>query len=280
MEVPLDLQVSLFLKSLSFDRTLRDRAGEELKIGILYLPKVPDSEETKDNLSAILRGYANKNVDGLPITYDLIEYSSFDKLEEEIASDDVDLLYITPGNSFNLDAISKVTQKLKILTVTGIVEYVDKVISLGIGLKGGKPQIVVNFASSKAEGADFDARFLKLAKVIEEPVSNRERSSERWEATPFLAYDTPPRLIKRVLPKYPAIARQARSEGMVILRLLVDEDGNVVEAKVLKGDKNFGFEEAAVEAALKCKFAPAYQREKPVKVWVSFPVDFTLKKRR
>jgi len=31
---------------------------------------------------------------------------------------------------------------------------------------------------------------------------------------------------------------------------------------------------------LKCKFAPAYQREKPVKVWVSFPVDFTLKKRR
>jgi len=280
MEVPLDLQVSLILKSLSFDRALRERAGEELKIGVLWLPRVPDSRAAKDDLSAILGGYAHREVEGLPITYKLIEYSSSDKLKKEIGSGGVDLLYITPGNMDNIAAITQVTQRLKLLTVTGIVGWVDKGVSLGIGLKEGKPQIVVNLESSKAEGVDFDARFLRLAKVIKGSTPQGENSSGEPEAIPFLAYDTPPRLIKRVLPKYPEIAREAKAEGMVILRLLVDEKGNVVEAKVLKGDKNFGFEEAAIEAALKCKFTPAYQREKPVKVWVSFPVAFSLKKRR
>ncbi|MCK4271997.1 energy transducer TonB [bacterium] len=96
-------------------------------------------------------------------------------------------------------------------------------------------------------------------------------------ADEFVAYDTPPKLIRLVKPKYPDIARKAGIEGMVILKILVDVDGKVIDARVLKSLGNVGCDEAALEAAKKCLFEPALQRDKPVKVWVSYPVRFILK---
>ena len=96
-------------------------------------------------------------------------------------------------------------------------------------------------------------------------------------ADEFVAYDTPPKLIRLVKPKYPDIARKAGIEGMVILKILVDVDGKVIDARVLKPLGNVGCDEAAVKAAKKCLFEPALQRDKPVKVWVSYPVRFILK---
>jgi len=96
-------------------------------------------------------------------------------------------------------------------------------------------------------------------------------------ADEFVAYDTPPKLIKLVKPRYPDIARKAGIEGMVILKILVDVDGRVIKAKVLKSLGNVGCDEAAIEAAKQCLFEPALQRDKPVRVWVSYPVRFVLK---
>jgi len=95
------------------------------------------------------------------------------------------------------------------------------------------------------------------------------------ETPEFVAYDTPPRPKKIVKPVYPEIAKKAGIEGVVILKLLVDVDGRVLKAKVLKGltpDINA----AAVKAALTFVFYPAKQRDKPVKVWVSYPITFKL----
>lgn len=39
--------------------------------------------------------------------------------------------------------------------------------SVGIDLTGDRPDIVINLPAAKAEGADFDAQLLKLARVIQ-----------------------------------------------------------------------------------------------------------------
>lgn len=96
------------------------------------------------------------------------------------------------------------------------------------------------------------------------------------EQTEFVAYDKAPQLTRLVKPIYPEIARKAGVEGTVILKIQVDEKGNVINAKVLKG-LGAGLDEAAIAAAMQCKFTPAMQRDKPVKVWVSYPVRFILK---
>ena len=96
------------------------------------------------------------------------------------------------------------------------------------------------------------------------------------EQTEFVAYDEAPQLIRLVKPVYPEIARKAGVEGMVILKIQVDEKGNVVNAKLLRS-LGAGCDEAAIAAAMQCKFKPAMQRDKPVKVWISYPVRFILK---
>jgi len=107
-------------------------------------------------------------------------------------------------------------------------------------------------------------------------------SSIEEEVPLFVPYDEPPVIIggmaalKKVL-KYPDIARKAGLEGKVIISVLVDEKGNSVKARVMQSSaKGIGFETAAINAVMKMKWKPAYQRDKPVKVWISIPVTFRL----
>jgi protein TonB len=133
-----------------------------------------------------------------------------------------------------------------------------------------KPQMPVEAESEEEiEAATIEktADFETFEKLPVEPEA---------ETPKFVAYDTPPRPKKQIIPVYPEIAKQAGIEGTVILHLLIDTNGKVLRAKVLKGlteDTN----KAAIDAALKSTFYPAKQRDKPVKVWVSFPIKFVLK---
>lgn len=92
----------------------------------------------------------------------------------------------------------------------------------------------------------------------------------------FLAFDEPPVMVDFVSPKYPALAREAGFEGTVRVRVLVAEDGKVLAADVLSSDVSPAMEQAAIEAAMKCRFKPAKQRTTPVKAHVMIPFNFRL----
>ncbi|MDZ7374381.1 MAG: energy transducer TonB [candidate division KSB1 bacterium] len=123
---------------------------------------------------------------------------------------------------------------------------------------------------------------LDLTQLPPPPEKPPEEQTDE-EVTPiFVAYDSPPEpiggfeAIQRNLV-YPEIARKAGVEGRVIVHVLVDERGNVVETKILKSLGNNGCDEAAVAAIKSVKWKPAMQRDRPVKVWVAIPVIFKLK---
>jgi protein TonB len=96
------------------------------------------------------------------------------------------------------------------------------------------------------------------------------------ETPDFVPYDTAPEPLYITKPKYPELGRKAGMEGTVILKLLVDTTGYVINVKVVKS-LNPAFDESAVKAAKTWRFSPAKQRDKPVRVWLSYPVRFTLK---
>jgi len=75
--------------------------------------------------------------------------------------------------------------------------------------------------------------------------------------------------------KYPEIAKRAGIQGKVIIQAFIDENGNVVHAKVLNGIGG-GCDEMAVDAVKKTKFNPGTQNGKPVKVQVTIPILFKL----
>lgn len=57
-------------------------------------------------------------------------------------------------------------------------------------------------------------------------------------------------------PLYPFVAKQRGIEGKVKLALNIDENGAVVDAKILASDPEDMFEEAALEAVMQCRNFP------------------------
>lgn len=92
----------------------------------------------------------------------------------------------------------------------------------------------------------------------------------------FIPVEIYPEMIHEHNPDYPRLARQAGITGTVWVKALIDEQGNVIKAIVAKSSGTISLDESAVDAAVKNKFKPGIQNGRPVKVWVTYPVEFTL----
>ena len=91
----------------------------------------------------------------------------------------------------------------------------------------------------------------------------------------FVPVEIPAEMIYEHVPEYPRLAQTAGMEAVVWVKALLDKNGNVRDAMVLKSSgSKAGFDEAAVKAAYKCRFKPAIQNGRPVAVWVSYQVEF------
>lgn len=79
----------------------------------------------------------------------------------------------------------------------------------------------------------------------------------------------------RADPKYTEIARRARIEGLVIIEAVIDRDGNVTEARILKG-LPMGLDQEALSAIRRWKFRPGTLNGQPVPVYYNLTVNFRL----
>lgn len=84
-----------------------------------------------------------------------------------------------------------------------------------------------------------------------------------------------PRFLHRVAPSYPEFALKQQIQGRVLLRLLIDKHGRVVDVEVIK-KAGFGFDEAAVKAIRESTFIPAKDGGKPRRCIVLLPIRFEL----
>jgi len=116
---------------------------------------------------------------------------------------------------------------------------------------------------------------------IRETVSFDESSSPPLAPTQTVfdvhELDEPPQPLVQVQPEYPEKAKKAKLEGRVIVAVVVDENGDVIDAYIHYSDNPI-FNEAALEAAKKMKFKPGRLKDKPVKVRVLIPFVFKLTK--
>jgi protein TonB len=92
----------------------------------------------------------------------------------------------------------------------------------------------------------------------------------------FVPYEVAPEVLNpKVLDFYPQAARVVGIEGKLFLELWVDKKGTVRKV-IVKKPLHSTIDGEAVRRAYQLKFKPAMQRDKPVDVWVSFPVTFEL----
>mgnify|MGYP001765739921 CR=1 FL=1 len=133
----------------------------------------------------------------------------------------------------------------------------------------------VSFAAGAREktGAEFYAR-------LGEPVSLANRldgqvlfllCTFRDAAQPVIE----PKIVQRVNPVYPAQCKKDGIQGIVVLRVVIAQDGTPKDVQVEKSD-NPDLSAAAIEAVKQWKWEPALKDGKPTEVISSVTVRFAL----
>lgn len=95
------------------------------------------------------------------------------------------------------------------------------------------------------------------------------------EVFEFFAVSDKPVILHKETPKYPSLAQRAGIEGTVTVIVTISKTGVVLDARILKSVPML--DDAALQAAKKCTFKPAKQRDRFVKVKMSIPFKFNLK---
>lgn len=83
-----------------------------------------------------------------------------------------------------------------------------------------------------------------------------------------------PKKIKDVKPVYPAIAQTSGVSGIVILEVIIDRDGYVRDARILRSVPLL--DEAAIDAVRQWQFTPTLLNGAPVEVIMTVTVNFSL----
>ncbi len=167
MPVPVDVQVPVLLKVLAFDRRIADARGENLVVGVLYQSGFRLSSTAKDQVMQALSRAGSSGPANRPLSAVAVDADEKEDLEKTLKSLGVKVLYVTPLRAFDLERLVAATRRGGTLTMTGVPEYVQAGLSVGLDLRQDRPRILVNLRAARAEGADLAAPLLGLATVVE-----------------------------------------------------------------------------------------------------------------
>jgi protein TonB len=103
--------------------------------------------------------------------------------------------------------------------------------------------------------------FKELPQVVQQPVRVAE-----WQA---------PTKLRHVQPEYPALARQARVQGVVVLECVITPRGRVENATVVEGSPLLT--EAARQAVLQWVYTPMLQNGVPIPILLRVRVQFSIR---
>lgn len=186
------------------------------------------------------------------------------------------------SDSGNKQTIKQVNTGGSITCVFASVEYPEGTV---IQEDGGPEQMcarVLNPESPKEPDAPrYSAEWIHTSKEIRERSRNVVRVPQ-----PPVAGDVgrarvdgnvqSGRLVNKVQPVYPALARQGRIEGVVRLQAIIGKDGSIEQLEVISGHPLL--QQAALDAVRQWVYQPTLLEGKPVEVDTTIDVAFQLGK--
>jgi len=166
MEIDIDLQMEIFIKMLYYEKKMTKRIDQNITFGIIYQEKVMASRSQKERITEFFQNSTKKSVKHLAIKHHSIPFASLTGLENDLKKLHIDILYITELRAVDIKEILRLCRKHRILSISGITDYIDEGVSASITLRKKRPLLVINLESVAAEGAEFSSNLLKISKVI------------------------------------------------------------------------------------------------------------------
>jgi hypothetical protein len=165
--VPYDVQVPLVLKALTYDRNLKNRTSDTVRIAVL-IPGKNGGRAAAADLAAALNNLPDRTVNGMPVVFREIVVTDGAGLEAALREARFVAAYVLPGFSpEELAQVRRICESRQILPVAAVAGEIERGMAFAVGAQGGRPQIVVDLSNSKACGSEFDLALLRVARVIQ-----------------------------------------------------------------------------------------------------------------
>jgi protein TonB len=124
----------------------------------------------------------------------------------------------------------------------------------------GEPVVVA--VASGSGGGDYGGASISSAPPSSHPIHLPEAA-------------TPPQRIGGSEPEYPEEARRAGREGLVVLKVVIDDEGRVTVAEVLRGEEPFVA--SAVRSVRTWRYRPATLDRNPISIYRVLKLPFRLR---
>lgn len=161
--IPVSLQAKLLSKLAGYDRNMRDRARDRVRVAILVKPDNPDSVRVGREMQHALGEIAE--FAGMPHEEISLTYAGPAALSQACSSRGLSIVYVTPGFDGDSALIAHALSGVDVLTVSAVAGYVPKGIVVGFDAVGGQTLLLIHLPQARAQHVAFGADVLKLMKV-------------------------------------------------------------------------------------------------------------------
>jgi hypothetical protein len=158
-EVPPQLQISILLKVLVYDRTLAARSRDGLNLGVVFDPKNEASRSCKDVFIRTF-GESPRQLGG--VTIGIVETPQENLATE--ADKGLDIVYVCGGTKSA--AIIETAHKKGLISFAPDESAVQQGVAIGLVPRDGKPKLLINVGCSIASGMQLDPQILRLAELV------------------------------------------------------------------------------------------------------------------
>ncbi len=96
------------------------------------------------------------------------------------------------------------------------------------------------------------------------------------DSTKVIPVDAMPEMIYSPPLQYPKMAKTAGLQGVVRVMALICESGQIGRLWVSESSGIASLDAAALAQARECRYKPAMKDGRPIKLWVTYPIEFRL----
>jgi len=157
--ISLDLQVPIFLKIMTYDRSFNLGNGEVFRVGFIARAEGMNT----GSFLEVQKILADKTILGHPIVLSPI---SLEALEKEVETVNPHILILSRIPDEHLAKVLHLSKARRIMTFGTDPDYLKVDIGVVLTLEAGKPLINLNLDVAKDAGADFPSNFLKHCRII------------------------------------------------------------------------------------------------------------------
>ena len=160
-EVPSALAAQLFVKIATLDKNFAARRLAHPRILVVRHGGDDRSARSASQLASYLA-----EVDDRRFPVDTVTYVTPGALVSELDAHAACIVVLTTGLEGDMPAIASAFSGKDVLTVGSTGTLVDRGANAGTEVRSGKPKIVVNLSTARAQNVSFRAELLNLARIV------------------------------------------------------------------------------------------------------------------